>query len=330
MECNYCGNEIDFRSDRPNRIYCNRICRYKSLGVEIHCDECNVPFRILKSDLKRDTNQFHFCSQNCKNNSNKFKEYLNNQKTNSDLWNASMQEVNRIYEKGVHYSPETEFKKGWSQTEWGKELIKKRAKSLGNKEITKPEEIIKNIIEQNSLPFMFVGDGQFIVDTKYPDFIYKDKGNKIIEVFSDYWHREDVVKYWHQTEEGTKKYYNDRGYNVLVIWEREINKENKDYILKKIKDFLDTTIEIKLSEDLYKEFTSFAEAQFEGNRGLLLKELWDKYKEINIYYQNFDIKLNHIIQTLEQSKSDTEKMEKKPESIKKMLDGRTVLKGGNE
>ena len=74
------------------------------------------------------------------------------------------------------------------------------------------------------------------------------------------------------------------------------------------------------------EFTQYAEDEFTGDFGMCLKEIWDKYKEMQIYYSNFDIKLNHIIQILDKPNSDLEKTEEKPKSMRKMLDGRIVEK----
>ncbi|KKM80826.1 hypothetical protein LCGC14_1336020 [marine sediment metagenome] len=76
-----------------------------------------------------------------------------------------------------------------------------------------------------------------------------------------------------------------------------------------------------------EEFTKFAEEEFEGDYGMLLKELWEKYKDYSMIQQTFDVKLNYIIQLLENEKG-TASQERKPEkNIIKFLDGRKVEKG---
>ena len=75
-----------------------------------------------------------------------------------------------------------------------------------------------------------------------------------------------------------------------------------------------------------EEFVAFAEEEFAGDYGLLLRELWEKYKEFSMIQQTFDVKLNYIIQMLENEKS-TASQEEKPEIIRKrMLSGRIVEK----
>ena len=301
MLCEYCGKELKFMSDRPDRMHCNIKCRMKSLRVQIPCDECGITMDLLKHKLKYSV--FHFCSIDCRHKSKKLNEYRGKQIKCSEKYKEARKNSDRVYVKGVHHSPKTEFKKGWQNTETGKKMIKRRAKAI-SKGITKPEQFLINLTNEKKLPFNFVGDGQFIVDTKTPDFIYTDKGNKIIEVFSDYWHREDIVKYWHQTEEGTKKYYNDRGYNVLVLWEKELKKSNISNILERIQKFLDETLEFKdISSNLHKKFIKLAEDEFDGDTGMFLKVILDDYllfkKLKDMLFQN---KLKIIFEQNEQMK----------------------------
>ena len=103
-------------------------------------------------------------------------------------------------------------------------------------------------------------------------------------------------------------------------------KEFKEIILK------DKEIRLNISrvpKKIRQEFIDFAEEEFEGDYGMLLKEIWDKYKEYSNMQQTFDIKLNYIIQLIEQSTASQE--EQKPEEKNEitMLSGRKV-KGGNK
>lgn len=74
----------------------------------------------------------------------------------------------------------------------------------------------------------YVGDGQVVIDGKIPDFINVNGQKKIIEMFGDYWHRND------DTEQRTA-FFKDFGYDTLVIWESEL--KDRRVALKKIAVF---------------------------------------------------------------------------------------------
>ena len=44
----------------------------------------------------------------------------------------------------------------------------------------------------------------------------------------------------------------------------------------------------RVPKKIREEFTKFAEEEFEGDYGMLLKHIWDKYKESS-FYQNLDL-----------------------------------------
>ena len=62
----------------------------------------------------------------------------------------------------------------------------------------------------------------------------------------------------------------------------------------------------RVPKKIRKEFIEFAEEEFEGDYGMLLKELWEKYKDYSMIQQTFDVKLNYIIQLLENEKKSNE------------------------
>jgi G:T-mismatch repair DNA endonuclease (very short patch repair protein) len=82
----------------------------------------------------------------------------------------------------------------------------------------------------------YVGDRKYIVHLrdgrkKNPDFIYR-KEKKIIELYGDYWHRND-------DPQEVVADYNAAGYKCLVIWEREL--DDPESVLAKISEFLGIT-----------------------------------------------------------------------------------------
>jgi len=73
-----------------------------------------------------------------------------------------------------------------------------------------------------------------------------------------------------------------------------------------------------------KEFIQFAEEEFSGDYGMLLRELWESYKTNQNLFQGMDSKINYILQILQSGK------EKKEASSIKMLDGKSMKGGENK
>lgn len=99
-----------------------------------------------------------------------------------------------------------------------------------------PERAFINLIEKNNLPFQYVGDGSYFVGNKNPDFISNDK-KYIIEIFGDYYHDENRRKLpYSRTYNGTKKYYEEKGYKILIVWEKEL--KEIEFVLNKTREFI--------------------------------------------------------------------------------------------
>jgi len=127
------------------------------------------------------------------------------------------------------------MKKRWANPESRQALVD----VLMNKKPNKPESLINAFTPFN---VRYIGNGIWwrtlkIVDIdgntdiiyKNPDFKVKGQ-NKLIEVFGDYWHKDDDPEYWY-------KVWKDNGYELLVIWEHEI-KNDLEKVLIKIANFI--------------------------------------------------------------------------------------------
>ncbi len=116
------------------------------------------------------------------------------------------------------------------------EFAKKRIKGLGLRP-TKPEKKLKEICKD--LPIEYTGDSSndFMVGTHKPDFRVVGQ-KKCIEVFGDYWHTREGIKYAF-TEEGKIDYLKKHGYGCLVIWENEI-KENPQLAYQRVLEFINS------------------------------------------------------------------------------------------
>lgn len=101
---------------------------------------------------------------------------------------------------------------------------------------TYPEKIILELINQNKLPYKYVGDGEKIIGGKNPDFIHKTE-NKIIEVFGIVFHsKKHAIRKLRKkvTKKGTLDHYTKLGYKTLILWDMEILHAPKEKTLNKI------------------------------------------------------------------------------------------------
>ena len=78
------------------------------------------------------------------------------------------------------------------------------------------------ILLKKSFPneWKFVGDGQFILAGKCPDFINVNGQKKIIEFFGNYWHKLEE-------EQQRINLFTEYGYQTLIIWEHELKDIDK-------------------------------------------------------------------------------------------------------
>ena len=106
------------------------------------------------------------------------------------------------------------------------ETIKKR---LRKNPISSLEKKMIRIINKNNLPYKFVGNGDFILGNKCPDFINYNGKKIAIEVF----YRDHKEKFNHGLKEWKKKrtkVFNEYGWKLFFFDETQVNEE---YILNK-------------------------------------------------------------------------------------------------
>lgn len=155
--------------------------------------------------------------------------------------------------KGKHYSPATEFKKGFKAPKiwrslWSK-IMKKKWKDITyvnkvmharNARPNKPETKLMKIFDTNSFPFRYVGDGRVVIGGLCPDFIHSKGEKKIIELFGRIFHDPDVSFkkeiQWHRQYFGRMAYYAQFGYDCLILWDDELQDEVS--IVERIRGFI--------------------------------------------------------------------------------------------
>ena len=141
-----------------------------------------------------------------------------------NVWNQNLTEKDKEkYAGSLHRLSKTKLEL-WQNPEFAKKMIKS-----WKLQPNKPELLLQSILQelyQND--FKYVGDGEVIIAGKCPDFINVNGKKQIIELYGDYWHRND-------NPEDRIKIFEPYGYKTLVIWERELKDVNK--VKEKIREF---------------------------------------------------------------------------------------------
>jgi very-short-patch-repair endonuclease len=110
------------------------------------------------------------------------------------------------------------------------ETVRKMLKTIYGKPNNSEKFLIK-LFKENNIEFKFVGTGQRMLGNKCPDFIHSKGKKKIIEFFGGHWHNK-------KDETMKRKYYKKYGYELMVIWDYQINSKRKiKNIIKKIRKF---------------------------------------------------------------------------------------------
>ncbi len=115
------------------------------------------------------------------------------------------------------------------------EFIKKRFKCLMKKP-TKPEIQLDTLLQKNfPNEWKYVGDGEIVIGTLCPDFININGKKLIIELFGDYWHNREGMKFI-STERGRKEIFKRYGFDTLIVWENEL--KSPENVIENIKRWL--------------------------------------------------------------------------------------------
>jgi len=168
------------------------------------------------------------------------------------LWNDdNYKQLMSDAHKGNKQTEETKKKIGktskerWKDSEYRKRAIKsmkdylkdidhkeKRVRILFKALKIKPNKTeikLRDLLdEHHPEEWKFVGDGQFWLGGKNPDFMNVNGKKQIIELFGDYWHRGE-------DPQDRINHFSNFGFNTLVIWEREL--ENMEKVRERIEDF---------------------------------------------------------------------------------------------
>lgn len=149
--------------------------------------------------------------------------------------------------KGKHHTEETKKRIGlnnhklwedpnsiYNSKEWRENHTIVSLKGL-IKRPTSYEKKISELCIDNNLPFIYNGNGTFLIGYKNPDFI-NEKDKVAIEVYNDYFKIRDFGS-CEEYEKQRGDYFAKRGWRTIFIRNNEINPENwKEICLNKIKE----------------------------------------------------------------------------------------------
>lgn len=116
----------------------------------------------------------------------------------------------------------------WRDPEKRAAMITKILRSL-NCRPTRPEQKVIEAIAKYNLPYKYTGDGSFIVAGLNPDFVNTNGKKVAVEVFGDYWHGEGAKRV-SATEEGRRAIFAEYGWDLVVLWEKDINRWSRNEI----------------------------------------------------------------------------------------------------
>lgn len=260
ITCDFCGKKfprIEYKIRKAKRHFCSRQCRFHYVRAQMQVSKClNCQVEFLNKGRR-----MRFCSRKCAS------RYYGSLKKS---WVTSVEEeIMELYLQGKHSiraiakmfgrKPETIFayfrKKGIKLRDreealrlgkhalWFDPFYRKRMteKYIDNLHLSlRPTTLEKKLIiliEQEGLPFDYVGDKRsFSIGGKYPDFIHTHK-KIVVEIFGSYWHspllnsRVEGAATFEQRQKHFEKY----GYKCLIVWEEELKNEKK--LLEKLSSF---------------------------------------------------------------------------------------------
>lgn len=259
VKCSYCKNilkRFKHRLKSNKNHFCNKICHNKWMSINNRGKNNNFfgkthtnTFRLLISEKHR---KLKISKENL------YKLYDNKRMSTleiSKLYNVNPTTVSNLLKKyNIKIRTTSENSTGINNPMFGKNHSKEVKSRIGNlaKERWKDEEYIQNWISKNAIKpnrqeielnnilkekfpneYKYVGDFKFWIDGKNPDFINVNGQKKIIELFGTYFHK--IIK-----EDDSQKrinHFKKYGYDTLIIWSPELQKQNREKLILKIGDF---------------------------------------------------------------------------------------------
>ena len=240
-ECEWCGKEYDVKISRDEKTrFCSQQCQIEYLNkdnyqVKTNCAICEKEIYKKPSQIK----EHNFCSLKCLGKWNS----IHKDKKISKICVMCGKEYKVIpCNADVSITCSNECRYEWLSKVYSQlpEVKLKKINMLLNqkREGTKPELIVQEYLDNHNINYI----SQQIILNKYVADFFISELNLIIEVFGDYYHanpekygegkkplNEMQIKKVESDKNKLNDYYNN-GYNVVVLWEKDIYK-NVSFLL---------------------------------------------------------------------------------------------------
>ncbi len=112
--------------------------------------------------------------------------------------------------------------KKWQEPEYRKSVLRKRGMSS-------LETKMQTIIDKNSLPYRFVGDGKFFIETKCPDFVNTNNKKIVIETYCKR-HKDAYAGGFDKWRAQREQLFSKHGWKTLFFNPVDLNDEH--YIIE--------------------------------------------------------------------------------------------------
>lgn len=250
IRCAFCGNDFNVRGKNHSAKYCSLNCMWRS-GTRrgTHQSE-ETKIRIGKSvSAKFNTPEYreklskahmgHSTSQSTRKKLSLLKTGVNHHNWGKNITWETKQKISKALKgkPGTRGTLGMVFSSEWrtkisdaKRRQWNNPVLKdKFIKSIFSAINKRPNHIERKlgiILDNNYLEeYEYNGNGKVVIGGLVPDYINKNGRKEVIELFGNYWHRND------NPQDRINKFAK-RGYKCLVIWEWEL--ENSTILIEKI------------------------------------------------------------------------------------------------
>lgn len=205
-----------------HRSYITRIRISKSnCGKKRSFDTCS---RISQSRRGMKLSKEH-CKNLSKSLSGRNNPFYGKTHTLKVIDNLSKVHRNKWKEPGYR-----EYRSELMKSYWLDPIFQNRMR-VSNRKPNNAEKQLNKLL-QKILPgtYKYVGNYRLFIGGKNPDFISIDGQKKIIELAGEHWHKKSYSKL-------RGNYFKNYGYKTLVIWCKELKKNNREELINKLYEF---------------------------------------------------------------------------------------------
>jgi len=116
-----------------------------------------------------------------------------------------------------------------TEQHWQDPIFQRKIRKACAFKPNKPEKFLTNLLDQ-LFPneYKYVGDFQFFLGGKNPDFMNINGSKSLIELYGYYWHKND-------DPQDRIDHFKQFGFDTLVIWEKEL--KDQDALINKLREF---------------------------------------------------------------------------------------------